>query len=124
MENLAELLDEALFIQLLSFVIFIALCLFSIDRSLESFDFDAMLRIYCLIAQTMFNSVFSYYSDNARYRSQEIAQITYNVQWYIMPLKQREFIRFIILRAQKPLIITGGKFFTSSLETMATVSFF
>lgn len=123
MDNLTELLNEALFIQLLSFVIFIALCLFSIDRSLENFDFDAMLKIYCSIAQTMFNSVFSYYTDNAKGRSQEIAQISYNVQWYIMPLKQREFIRFIILRAQKPLVITGGNFFPSSMETMANVSF-
>lgn len=123
MDNLTELLNEALFIQLLSFVIFIALCLFSIDRSLENFDFDAMLKIYCLIAQTMFNSVFSYYTDNAKGRSQEIAQISYNVKWYIMPLKQREFIRFIILRAQKPLVITGGNFFPSSMETMANVSF-
>lgn len=122
MDNQKVLMDEAIFIQLLIFVIFIALCLFSLNRCLENFDFNAMLMFDCLIAQTIFNSVFGYFSDNVKERSEQIGRITYNLRWYEIPLKQREFIRFMIQRAQKPFIITGARLFPSSMATIASVS--
>lgn len=122
MDNLKELLAEALFIQLLIFVIFIALCLFSLDQKLMNPDFDALIISYCFIAQTGFNTVFSYFSDNARERFAELGWIAYNVRWYKMPFEQWIFIGFIVQRAQKPLGITGAKIFPSSMETMAKVN--
>lgn len=123
MENLQELLTDAVFIQLLIFVIFIALSLFSIDKKMQNFDLDAMIIFYCFIAQTCFTTVFSYFSDNACERSAEIGWIAYNIRWYQMPLEQWIFVGFISRRAQKPLSISGAMIFPCSLKTMAKVNY-
>lgn len=89
---------------------------------MENLDLNALLMFDCLVAQAIFNSVFGYFSDNVGERSQQIGRIAYNVRWYEIPMQQREFFRFIIQRAQKPFIITGGRLFPSSMETIARVS--
>lgn len=121
MDNLKELLDDALFIMLLIFVLFLSLCLLSIDEQLENMDINAILSFNCLVTQALLNTLFSYFSDNASVRLREIAWIAYNLRWYEMPLNERLFIPWIIQRADKLFVLTGAKIIPSSMETVAKV---
>lgn len=121
MDNLKELLDDVLFIMLLIFVLFLSLCMLSIDEQLENMDINAILSFNSLIAQALLNTLFSYFSDNASVRLREIAWITYKVRWYELPSKERSFIQWIIQRADKQFVLTGAKIIPSSMETVAKV---
>lgn len=122
MDNIKNLLDESLFFQLLLFVIFIALSLFCVDQYMNDMDLNAILSFNLLISQVLFNSLFSYFSDEVSEQSNIIGWYAYDMHWYLMVIKQRYFIEWIIRRAQKPLIITGARIVPSSMETMGTVS--
>ncbi|XP_046749166.1 odorant receptor 49b-like [Diprion similis] len=61
--------------------------------------------------------------------SQAIADAAYFVPWYQWPSDLQKSIQIVILRAQKPIRLTAGKFMYLSLETFASmvssaVSFF
>lgn len=122
MDNLRALLDDVLFIMLLVFVLFLTFGLLSIDEQLEGLNMNAIISLNCLLSQGLLNSLFSYFSDNASVRLNEIAWITYNVRWYEMPLNEQVFVQWIIRRADKIFVLTGAKIFPSSVETMAKVS--
>lgn len=119
MDNMKASLDESLCVQLILFVVFLALSLFCMDQHLDEMNLNAILSLNCLISQTMYNTLFSFFSDKVRTRSVDIARYAYDTRWYELPLKQRIFIAWIVRRAQKPLVITGGRIIPSSIETIA-----
>lgn len=122
MDNLRELQDDVLFIMLLVFVLFLTFGLLSIDEQMQELNMNVIINLNCLLSQTLLNSLFSYFSDNASIRLNEIAWITYQVRWYEMPLSEQTFVRWIVRRADKIFVLTGAKIIPSSVETMAKVS--
>lgn len=65
--------------------------------------------------------LFCYYADYAKAQMGSVSAITYNAYWYRYSVDQRQFIEWIIRRAQKPFITTGGNIFPLSMETFAKV---
>jgi len=59
----------------------------------------------------------------SRFQSKSIADAAYESLWYNLPLNQRKIIMFIIMRSQKQLTLTAGRFTNLSLETFTSVSF-
>lgn len=121
MDNLKDLLDDVLFIMLMTFVLFLSLGLLSLDEQLENMDFNTMASFNSLVTQAVLNTLFSYFSDNASVRLGEIASIAYNVQWYVLPANERLFTLWIIQRANKEFIVTGAKIIPSTMQTVAKV---
>lgn len=56
------------------------------------------------------------------FQSMKIADFLWSTNWYRYSAKAKSSIVFIIMRSQKPLKLTVGKFYTMSMQTALSVN--
>lgn len=105
----------------MAFVGFIAFTLLFLDQSLQKIDFNMVLAVNCLCAQTVLNFIACYFADRLEEDLLEVGSVTYNMPWYKMPLKEREFLPWIIWRSQKTIKLSGFKIIDCSMATLMKV---
>lgn len=55
------------------------------------------------------------------FQALEIANAAYNSNWFDASLSIKRLIMFIIMRSQKPIYLTAGKFTPASIESFEMV---
>ncbi|PSN33454.1 Odorant receptor 14 [Blattella germanica] len=67
-------------------------------------------------------SLICYFGDKITQKSLEVQKVILSGQWYEKSIRFQKLMLILIMRAQKPVQLTGGKFFTASLETFSQVA--
>lgn len=80
-----------------------------------------ILAINCLSTQCLLNIAACYYADHLEEDLIKVGSVTYNMAWYKMALKEREFLPWIIWRSQKTIKLTGFKIIDCSMATLMKV---
>ncbi|NP_001177480.1 odorant receptor 25 [Nasonia vitripennis] len=62
-----------------------------------------------------------YVADKLRDESLSICDLAYNYEWYRLPARDARLLLFIMLRAERPLEVTAGKFCAFSLRLYAQI---
>ncbi|XP_041974143.1 odorant receptor 4-like [Aricia agestis] len=74
-----------------------------------------------LMSQLLQTGVLCWYADDIINANARIAVGAYNSRWYEMSPRCRRALRFLILRAQKPIAFTAMKFTNISLVTYSSI---
>ncbi|KAF3430712.1 hypothetical protein E2986_08053 [Frieseomelitta varia] len=74
------------------------------------------------IAITLEAFVFSYAGEYLNNKSLSISTSAYGSSWYLLDPRDRRVMILLMIRSQRQLTITAGKFMDLSMETFAKVS--
>lgn len=110
-----------LFVQLMVFVGYLSFTLLFIDQSKDHIDFNMVLAISCFSTQCLLNLIACYFADRLEEDLLDLADVTYNLLWYKIAFKEREFMPWIIRRAQKTIRLSGFKTIECSMRTFMKV---
>lgn len=116
-ENIRIVLEGPLFYQLIGFVGLIAFTLLFLDQSKDQINYNMILGMNCLCTQSLLNFIACYFADRLEEDLLEIKDVTYNLLWYKFAYKEREFLPWIIRRAQKSIRLSGFTIIDCSLAT-------
>ncbi|PSN33445.1 hypothetical protein C0J52_21255 [Blattella germanica] len=67
-------------------------------------------------------SLICYFGDKLTQKSLKVQEIALSTRWYDRSPRYKKLFHVLIMRTQKPIQLTGGKFFIASLETFSDVS--
>ncbi|KAG5864323.1 hypothetical protein JTB14_014058 [Gonioctena quinquepunctata] len=65
----------------------------------------------------------AWHANELKEQSVNISQAIYESNWYDIDLKLRRILHIVMIRAQRPLILSIGPFFTLTNETAVTVRY-
>lgn len=120
-KSIKRLLSGALFFHFLSFVLVIILAMHSIEESLSQFDIFTFISYEVIFIEIGTCYVICYFATMFTIKSQQIAEIAYDISWYKLSTKHRKIIVAIVHQGQTPYTLDGLGIFTCSLETFGAV---
>lgn len=115
------MLEGPLFYQLMAFVGFIAFTLLFMDQSKDHIDFNMVLAVNCFFIQCLLNLIACYFADRLEEDLLEVTDATYNLLWFRIAVREREFLPWIIRRAQKSVRFSGYEIIDCSMSTFMKV---
>ncbi|XP_018301852.1 odorant receptor 22c-like [Mycetomoellerius zeteki] len=95
------------------------LLIVSIHNEARGFVLVRTVSAYCVIMVEAFIICFA--GEHLSLKGKLIANATYEMLWYDMPVNTEKILMFIIMRSQKRLTITAGKMIDMSFETFANI---
>lgn len=91
-------------------------------QTFEHFNLHILLNLNSLFTQILFNYITCYNANNVTSKALSVAEITYNIHWYKLPVKKQRFVQMMIRRAQKPFYLKGYDIVECSLSTFLKVN--
>lgn len=113
-------MSPTLFYQLLMCAINLALLMFGINRQ-QTIDLNTsvlLLAVLCVLIPTFF---YCQQSEKITTNLSSVTDCFYNYIWYVLPVKQQQYFRLPIQRAQKEFRLTGHDIIDCSLERFTSV---
>lgn len=65
--------------------------------------------------------VLSYASDRLSQQGESLVNAFYDCNWYELPIDVRKNLRFAMARANKPIYLMAGHFYTMSVENVMNI---
>lgn len=93
-----------------------------IEESLNNFDIFTFISYEIIIFEIVICCAVCYIASMFAIKSQQIADIIYNHEWYELSMKHQKMIIVIVRQGQMPYMLNGLGLFDCSLETFAVVS--
>lgn len=123
LENTRKTVSGYLYYQFIFTLNYIAYFIFAMDgvMSMDGIDFNVLLVYNFLITAICLNFTLCYYADKLTEEASGIADAMYNTDWYEMPAQQQKLLLLPICRSQKLIQLTGGGFYTYSLQNFARI---
>lgn len=110
-----------LFVQAINFVLFMAFVMLTIEQHVQHITSATFFCFMAFFTQTLTNFVTYRTAELFTEHSIGFGQVIHNSIWYELPVHQQKILRFIIQRAQRPLILKGTALFPINLEMFAKV---
>ncbi|XP_034944551.1 LOW QUALITY PROTEIN: uncharacterized protein [Chelonus insularis] len=89
------------------------------------FDAIGIITYFLLVTSFVLNIfVFCYIGELLTEQCEEVGKKLYMINWYDLPRKNALHLILTIFMAQRPVILTAGKFFDLSLNSFCAVSLF
>ncbi|XP_031365752.1 odorant receptor 10a-like [Apis dorsata] len=124
--NLSKMLNETissiLVIQLFSSCILICTTGFQFILALSIGNIVLMIKILiimCVLLIQLF--AYSYVGEYLKTQTESVGNSMYLCTWYDMPKNISKDIIFIIMKAQRPVLLTAGKIFVVNMETYISI---
>lgn len=151
MDDLRTMMSGPLFFELFTFVAFLAINVFIIDRVSKTkntmqkksrnrltnncctfmftqsirednlLSYDTFFSLNNLLIQTIFCYVLCYFSTKMSFNASRFAAITYDSTWYEYPVEQQKCIIFMIERSQRSFDLSGYGIISCSMATFLSV---
>lgn len=83
--------------------------------------FDAIRPLFALNVLMLQLYLLSYASDRLSSQSESIVEALYQSKWYELPPKLRKNLCFIAMRANKPVNLIAGQFYTLNIENFKNI---
>ncbi|PSN46090.1 Odorant receptor 63 [Blattella germanica] len=108
------------FMQMFVYFTFLCMNIFAISLvPVASMEFmEQLLFIICITCLLL---ILSWYGNELKLKSMDVAKAAYDCDWLNGPLEFKKSLVTLILRAQKPVILTALKFFTVDLNLFIVV---
>lgn len=68
---------------------------FKLLQEIKEYTLDVLIAINALVVQTVFNFTICYFADIVTNASLSIANILYNVEWFIFPISEQYLIKLL-----------------------------
>ena len=73
----------------------------------------------CVLLIQLF--AYSYVGEYLKTQTESVGNSVYFCTWYDMPKNVSKDIIFIIMKSQRPVLLTAGKFFVINMETYMSI---
>ncbi|XP_044736898.1 odorant receptor Or2-like [Chrysoperla carnea] len=122
LENLGNLrvwFNPVMFLELL--VCSIMLCAILYQVTIQDFNVRLFFTVEYLIAMIIVLFISYWHANEVLVESLKVADSVGISSWYTFDNKSKHLLRLILMRSQKPLVLTAGPFHKMSLETFLDI---
>lgn len=120
-ETILVVMNLPLFVQAINFVLFMAFVMLTIEQNVQHITSATFFCFMAFFTQTLTNFVTYRTAETFTEYSIGFGYVIYDNIWYKLPVHQQKMLRFIIQRAQRPLVLKGSALFPINMEIFAKV---
>ncbi|XP_049939078.1 odorant receptor Or2-like [Schistocerca serialis cubense] len=119
-DDLETLVNPIILSQFMGATIIICVTLFLITTNKQ--HFVALVRLQAYLAVVVYEIfMYCWFGDDIMYQNSRLVNSVYTCGWPGAPQKLQKALIIILLRAQRPLGVTAGKFYRVSRETFVSL---
>lgn len=122
-ENIRDIMQSALFYQLIECISFVAFSLFALDESMEEINLNTFMSFSALLYAIFSTIIYCYFADRLTADLFEVGDIFYESMWYKLPNQEQKASILSIQRAHRIFRMKCYGIVDCTLDTFTKVDF-